>query len=139
MQKNTAIVLYIIALSLLVLMVLNHINIFRYIYPNYVGLLFVFGLSYTITRKKSYDWVLMLIGGINFFTAIFRFALSGFSEAAKIIYNPMLIFSVVFLIVFTTAYLIIDHLDSEKEKRKPHKYNLDVYKSQPTPKKRKHF
>lgn len=139
MRKETAFVLYTIALSLLTLMILNHINIFRYIYPNYVGLLFVFGLSYTLTRKKAYDIVLMVIGGMNFITAIIRFALSGFSEAAEIIYPPMLIFSALFLILFTTLSLIIDHLNSEKEKQKTHTNNLDVYQDKPTAKKRKHF
>ncbi len=139
LRLSTAITLYTIAFSLFALMLLYDINLFRFIYPNYVGLLFVFGLHYTLTRRKAYDLVLMFIGGINFFTAIVRFAMSDFSEAAQVIYRPMLVFSILFLISATTYLLIDDYRDGVREKQKTHPHNVDVYEDPEKPIKRKYF
>ncbi len=142
MEKEDIKIFYMIGLSFLVFGLFHEVRMFRYIYPNYVGLLVIFSLAYILFRQKKQHIFELIVGVCAFIILIYRYQSLEDPELSAIIHRPSTIMFGVFMLAYA-AYHTYHRIDvmrkPEKRRSKKRPSNLDVYDDDKQKRNRKYF
>ncbi len=142
MEKEDIKIFYMIGLSFIVFGLFHEVSMFRYIYPNYVGLLVIFSLAYILFRQKKVHIFELIIGLSAFMILIYRYQTLENPELSAIIHRPSTLMFGGFMLIYAGfyTYKYIDVMRKPAKRRpKKRESNLDVYDENNKEVKRKYF